>query len=75
MSKNFNIQTRKGKTTEKADDIIKDLQAEEQADDKKRINLDMPAYLFEMMNRKIKNKGYSMKGYIVALIRKDLGDD
>jgi predicted DNA binding CopG/RHH family protein len=75
MSKDFNITTRKSQSVKDADNIIKEIQAEEKADDKKRINLDMPSYLFDMMEKKLKSKGFSMKGYVVSLIRKDLGDE
>ena len=75
MSKDFKITTRKSQSVKEADNIIKEIQAEEKADDKKRINLDMPSYLFDMMNKKIKSKGFTMKGYLVSLVRKDLGDE
>jgi hypothetical protein len=51
MSKDFNITTRKSQSVKDADNIIKEIQAEEKADDKKRINLDMPSYLFDMMEK------------------------
>lgn len=75
MSKDFKISTRKSSKTEDADNIIKAIQAEDKVEDKKRINFDIPLYLFDMMEKKIKNKGYTMKGYIAALIRKDLGEE
>jgi hypothetical protein len=76
MSKDFKIATRKSqKTEEKADDIIKAIQAEDKLDDRKRINFDIPLYLFDLMEKKIKGRGYTMKGYIAALIRKDLGEE
>jgi hypothetical protein len=75
MSKDFKISTRKSQNTENADNIIKAIQEEDKIDDRKRINFDIPLYLFELMERKIKGKGYTMKGYIAALIRKDLGEE
>lgn len=41
----------------------------------KRVNFDMPTYLFEMMNDKTKLKGYSIKNYLTGLVRKDLGEE
>ena len=41
----------------------------------KRVNFDMPTYLFELMNDKTKLKGYSIKNYLTGLVRKDLGDE
>ncbi len=75
MSKDFQISTRKSQNTETADNIIKAIQAEDKVEDKKRINFDIPLYLFDLMEKKIKNKGFTMKGYIATLIRKDLGED
>jgi hypothetical protein len=75
MSKDFKIATRKSQNTENADDIIKAIQVEDKLDDRKRINFDIPIYLFDLMEKKIKGKGYTMKGYIAALIRKDLGEE
>ena len=75
MSKDFKISTRKSQNTEDADNIIKAIQAEDKVEDRKRINFDIPSYLFELMEKKLKTKGYTMKGYIAALIRKDLGEE
>jgi hypothetical protein len=75
MSKDFKIATRKSQIADNADNIIKAIQEEDKIDDRKRINFDIPLYLFEMMEKKIKGKGYTMKGYIAALIRKDLGEE
>lgn len=75
MSKDFNIKTRKSQATENADNIINEIKSEETADDKKRINFDLPTYLFNLMEEKRKKHGFTMKGYIATLIRKDLGVD
>ena len=75
MSKDFKISTRKSQNTENADNIIKAIQAEDKIEDRKRINFDIPLYLFELMEKKLKGKGFTMKGYIAALIRKDLGEE
>jgi hypothetical protein len=37
--------------------------------------VDMPKYLYDIMKDKMGKKGYSMKNYIVGLVRKDLGDE
>jgi hypothetical protein len=58
-----------------ANNIIKNLRSTEKKGDKKRINFDMPTYLFEMMMEKADKKGDSMRNYFVNLVRKDVGED
>jgi Zn-dependent oligopeptidase len=58
-----------------ANNILTNLRSTENKGDKKRINFDMPAYLFEMMMEKADKKGDSMRNYFVNLVRKDLGED
>lgn len=56
MSKDFKISTRKSQNTENADNIIKAIQEEDKIEDRKRINFDIPLYLFGLMEKKIKGK-------------------
>lgn len=58
-----------------SNNIIKNLRSTEKKGDKKRINFDMPTYLFEMMMEKVGKKGDSMRNYFVNLVRKDMGED
>jgi hypothetical protein len=58
-----------------ADKIISTMRSEENAGDIQRITVDMPRYLYDQMKDKMQKKGYSMKTYIVGLVRKDLGDE
>jgi hypothetical protein len=58
-----------------ADKIIADLRSTDNQGDIQRITVDMPKYLYDIMKDKMGKKGYSMKTYIVGLVRKDLGDE
>ena len=58
-----------------ADKIITKMRSTENVGSTKRVNFDMPTYLFDLMNSKVKIKGYSIKNYLTGLVRKDLGDE
>lgn len=58
-----------------ADKIITELRSDESKGDIQRITVDMPKYLYDIMKDKMSKKGYSMKTYIVGLVRKDVGDE
>lgn len=58
-----------------ADKIIAELRSDESKGDIQRITVDMPKYLYDIMKDKMSKKGYSMKTYIVGLVRKDVGDE
>lgn len=58
-----------------ADKIIAELRSDEFKGDIQRITVDMPKYLYDIMKDKMSKKGYSMKTYIVGLVRKDVGDE
>jgi hypothetical protein len=62
-------------TSQVADKIIAELRGDESKGDIQRITVDMPKYLYDIMKDKMSKKGYSMKTYIVGLVRKDLGDE
>ena len=58
-----------------AQKIITKMRSTENVGTTKRVNFDMPTYLFDMMNDKVKLKGYSIKNYLTGLVRKDLGEE
>ena len=58
-----------------ADKILTKMRSTESVGSTKRVNFDMPTYLFELMNDKTKLKGYSIKNYLTGLVRKDLGEE
>jgi hypothetical protein len=58
-----------------ADKILINMRSTENVGTTKRVNFDMPTYLFDLMNDKVKRKGYSIKNYLTTLVRKDLGDE
>ena len=58
-----------------ADKIIAELRNDDFKGDIQRITVDMPKYLYDIMKDKMTKKGYSMKTYIVGLVRKDVGDE
>ena len=62
-------------TSQMADKIIAELRGDESKGDIQRITVDMPKYLYDIMKDKMSKKGYSMKTYIVGLVRKDVGDE
>jgi hypothetical protein len=62
-------------TSQVADKIIAELRGDESKGDIQRITVDMPKYLYDIMKDKMSKKGYSMKTYIVGLVRKDVGDE
>ncbi len=62
-------------TVQIADKIIADLRSTDSQGDIQRITVDMPKYLYDIMKEKMGKKGYSMKTYIVGLVRKDVGDE
>jgi hypothetical protein len=57
-----------------ANTIIKNLRSTESKGSKKRVNFDMPTYLYEMMMEKADKRGDSMRNYFVNLVRKDVED-
>jgi hypothetical protein len=58
-----------------ADKILTQMRSIEGKGSTKRVNFDMPIYLFDLMEGKVKRKGYSIKNYLTGLVRKDLGDE
>jgi hypothetical protein len=58
-----------------ADKIIADMRSTDSQGDTQRITVDMPKYLYDIMKDKMNKKGYSMKTYVVGLVRKDVGDE
>ena len=58
-----------------AQKIITKMRSTENVGTTKRVNFDMPTYLFDMMNDKVKLKGYSIKNYLTGLVRKDMGEE
>lgn len=40
-----------------------------------RVNFMMPRYLYDMMKAKLKRRGDKMSNYLLAMVRKDLGED
>jgi hypothetical protein len=65
----------KASTSQIADKIIADMRSTDNQGDTQRITVDMPKYLYDIMKDKMGKKGYSMKTYIVGLVRKDVGDE
>lgn len=57
-----------------ANSIIKNMRSTENKGNKKRVNFDMPTYLFDMMMEKADRRGDSMRNYFVNLVRKDVED-
>ena len=58
-----------------AQKIITKMRSTENVGTTKRVNFDMPTYLFDLMNDKVKLKGYSIKNYLTGLVRKDMGEE
>jgi hypothetical protein len=58
-----------------AEKILTQMRSTESVGNTKRVNFDMPIYLFELMEDKVKRKGYTIKNYLTGLVRKDLGDE
>ena len=74
VPKNLSVDP-KIETSQVADKIIADLRSDDSKGDIQRITVDMPKYLYDIMKDKMSKKGYSMKTYIVGLVRKDVGDE
>jgi hypothetical protein len=55
-----------------ANTIIKNLRSTENKGNKKRVNFDMPTYLYDLMMEKADKRGDSMRNYFVNLVRKDV---
>ena len=84
MSKNVILPKKKSVLpTENIEDlIIKKMEnpamATEEEDDMnnpQRVNFMMPRYLYDMMKDKLKRRGDKMSNYLLAMVRKDLGED
>jgi hypothetical protein len=76
VPKNLTIEAKpSGSSSQMADKIIAELRGDESKGDIQRITVDMPKYLYDIMKDKMSKKGYSMKTYIVGLVRKDVGDE
>lgn len=75
VPKNLTIEPTATETSQVADKIIANLRSEDSKGDIQRITVDMPKYLYDIMKDKMSKKGYSMKTYIVGLVRKDVGDE
>lgn len=58
-----------------AEKILTNIHSAEAAGATKRVNFDMPVYLFNMMQDKVKQRGYTIKTYMTGLVRKDLGEE
>lgn len=74
VPKNLAVETNI-ESSQVADKIIAELRSDESKGDIQRITVDMPKYLYDIMKDKMSKKGYSMKTYIVGLVRKDVGDE
>ncbi|MBL7813819.1 MAG: hypothetical protein JNL70_02350 [Saprospiraceae bacterium] len=74
LPKNLSVDQNK-ESSQVADKIIAELRSDESKGDIQRITVDMPKYLYDIMKDKMSKKGYSMKTYIVGLVRKDVGDE
>ena len=74
VPKNLAVE-QKIESSQVAEKIIADLRSDESKGDIQRITVDMPKYLYDIMKDKMSKKGYSMKTYIVGLVRKDVGDE
>ena len=48
---------------------------EDDMDNPQRVNFMMPRYLYDMMKDKLKRRGDKMSNYLLAMVRKDLGED
>jgi type III secretion system FlhB-like substrate exporter len=57
------------------DQIIKEGKKREVEGDIKRINFNMPVYLHDLAQDKIRKKGYNLTTYLLTLVRKDLGEE
>ena len=78
VPKNLAVEQKTESTVESsqvADKIIAELRSDESKGDVQRITVDMPKYLYDIMKDKMAKKGYSMKTYVVGLVRKDVGDE
>jgi hypothetical protein len=58
-----------------AEKILTQMRSVEGKGNTKRVNFDMPIYLFDLMEDKVKRKGHTIKNYLTGLVRKDLGDE
>ena len=84
MSKNVILPKKKTVLpTENIEDlIIKKMENQEMATEEEnimnnpqRVNFMMPRYLYDMMKDKLKRRGDKMSNYLLAMVRKDLGED
>ena len=84
MSKNVILPKKKTVLpTENIEDlIIKKMENQEMATEEEnimnnpqRVNFMMPRYLYDMMKNKLKRRGDKMSNYLLAMVRKDLGED
>ena len=84
MSKNVILPKKKTiLPTENIEDlIIKKMENQEMATEEEnimnnpqRVNFMMPRYLYDMMKDKLKRRGDKMSNYLLAMVRKDLGED
>ena len=55
--------------------IIKKNKQKEMEGDMHRVNFNMPKYLHELAQDKMKKKGYNLTNYLLNLVRKDLGEE
>ena len=55
--------------------IIKQGKQKEAEGDMRRVNFNMPKYLHELAQDKIRKKGYNLTVYLLSLVRKDLGEE
>jgi hypothetical protein len=61
--------------TDIVDQIVKKERQRETEGDTHRVNFNMPKFLHELVQDKIRKKGYNLTSYLLTLVRKDLGED
>jgi hypothetical protein len=64
--------SKKASTAEAEEKALKAVQKQSDAQERKvqRITVDMPIYLYDQMKGETEKKGYSITGFMLALVRK-----
>jgi hypothetical protein len=64
--------SKKASTAEAEEKALKAVQKQADAQERKvqRITVDMPVYLYDLMKGETEKKGYSITGFMLALVRK-----
>jgi hypothetical protein len=76
MSKNrFQPKIEVNNQEDAVEQIIKQQKQKEIEEDIHRVNFNMPKYLHEMVQDKIRKKRYNLTTYLLTLVRKDLGEE